>query len=52
MSTPYQERPLGAVVVDPATEPYWAAAREGVLKLRRCTACRSYKDERRPLGCR
>lgn len=40
MSTLYQERPLGAVVVDPATEPYWAAAREGVLKLRRCTACK------------
>lgn len=39
MTTPYQDRPLGAVVVDPATEPYWAAAREGVLKLRRCTAC-------------
>ncbi len=39
MSTPYQERPLGAVVADPATEAYWAAARDGVLKLRRCTAC-------------
>lgn len=39
MSTPYQERPLGNVVVDAATEPYWAAARDGILKLRRCTAC-------------
>lgn len=39
MSTPYQERPLGQVVRDAATEPYWAAAREGVLKIRRCTAC-------------
>jgi len=39
MSTPYQDRPLGKVVVDAATEPYWAAARQGVLKLRRCTAC-------------
>ena len=39
MSTPYQDRPLGAVITDAATAPYWAAAREGVLKLRRCTAC-------------
>ncbi len=39
MTTPYQDRPLGAVVQDAATAPYWAAAREGVLKLRRCTAC-------------
>ncbi|MFT3820842.1 MAG: OB-fold domain-containing protein [Rubrivivax sp.] len=39
MSTPYQDRPLGQVVVDAATEPYWAAARDGVLKLRRCMAC-------------
>ncbi len=39
MSTPYQDRPLGTVVVDVATEPYWAAARDGVLKLRRCTTC-------------
>lgn len=39
MTTPYQDRPLGPVVVDPATEPYFAAARDGVLKLRRCKAC-------------
>ena len=39
MSTAYQDRPLGKVVVDASTETYWAAAREGVLKLRRCTAC-------------
>lgn len=39
MTTPYQDRPLGTVVVDAATEAYWAAARDGVLKLRRCTAC-------------
>jgi uncharacterized protein len=39
MSTPYQDRPLGAVIQDAATAPYWAAAREGLLKLRRCTAC-------------
>jgi uncharacterized OB-fold protein len=40
MTTPYQDRALGAVVVDPATEAYWAGAREGVLRLRRCAVCR------------
>jgi uncharacterized OB-fold protein len=40
MTTPYQDRALGAVVVDPATEAYWAGAREGVLRLRRCVVCR------------
>lgn len=49
MSTAYQDRPLGKVVVDPATEPYWAAAREGVLKLRRCTACRQVHWYPRPV---
>jgi len=39
MSTPYQDRPLAAPIVDPVTEPYWAAARNGVLRLRRCTTC-------------
>ncbi len=39
MSTPYQDRPLGTVITDAATAPYWAATRDGVLKLRRCTAC-------------
>lgn len=37
--TPYQARSLPAPIVDPATEPYWAAAKEGVLKIRRCTGC-------------
>ena len=49
MSTPSQDRPLGAVVVDPATEPYWAAARQGVLRLRRCTACAQVHWYPRPL---
>ena len=35
----YQERPLGAPIVDAATEPYWNAAKEGVLRIKRCTAC-------------
>jgi uncharacterized OB-fold protein len=39
MSTQYQDRPLAAPVVDPATEAYWNAAKEGVLRIRRCTAC-------------
>jgi len=39
MTTPYQERPLGAPIVDAATEPYWACAKEGVLRIKRCTAC-------------
>ncbi len=40
MTTPYQDRPLTAPISDPATEPYWNAAREGVLRLRRCQACK------------
>ena len=39
MSTPYQDRALGAPIVDAATEAYWNAAREGVLRIKRCTAC-------------
>lgn len=39
MSTMSQDRPLGASITDAATGPFWAAAKEGVLKFRRCTAC-------------
>lgn len=39
MTTPYQARPCPAPIVDPSTEPYWNAAKQGVLKFRRCTAC-------------
>jgi uncharacterized OB-fold protein len=39
MSTQYQDRPLAAPIVDPVTEAYWNAAKEGVLRIRRCTAC-------------
>lgn len=39
MTTMYQERPLGVPIVDGATEPYWNAAKEGVLRIKRCTAC-------------
>ena len=40
MSTVYQERPLPANLIDPATEPYFAAARNGVLRIRICTSCK------------
>jgi uncharacterized OB-fold protein len=49
MSTPAQERPIGPVIVDAATEPYWAAARQGVLKLRRCCACTQFHWYPRPI---
>lgn len=39
MSTMSQDRPLGASITDASTEPFWAAAKEGVLKFRRCSAC-------------
>ncbi|MFS2098863.1 Zn-ribbon domain-containing OB-fold protein [Variovorax sp. Varisp85] len=39
MTTMSQDRPLGAPIVDAATEPYWNAAKEGVLRIKRCTAC-------------
>ncbi len=39
MTTPYQDRALAAPIIDPATEPYFNAAGQGVLRLRRCTAC-------------
>ena len=39
MSTPHQDRPLSAPIVDAATEAYWKAACERVLRLKRCTAC-------------
>ena len=40
MSTAYQDRPLPANIIDPATEPFFAAAHKGVLRLRRCTDCK------------
>lgn len=40
MSTMHQDRPLAAPLIDPATEPFYSAARQGVLRIRRCTTCR------------
>lgn len=39
MSTMYQERPIGPLIMDTATQPYWNAAKDGVLKIKRCTSC-------------
>ncbi len=39
MSTRYVDRPLPAPLVDAATEPFWAATREGRLTARRCQSC-------------
>jgi len=39
MSTMYQERPVGNLIMDAATESYWTAARQGLLKIKRCTGC-------------
>src|SRR5690349_15937115 len=39
MTTPYTERALAAPQVDPATEYFWARAKEGQLVTRKCTAC-------------
>lgn len=39
MATPYQDRPLPAPIVDASTEAWWTAAREGVLRIRRCASC-------------
>lgn len=39
MTTPSQDRQLAAPIMDAATEPFWNAARDGILKLRRCTEC-------------
>ena len=39
MTTMYQDRALGAPIVDAATEAYWSAAKEGVLRIKRCTDC-------------
>jgi uncharacterized OB-fold protein len=49
MTTLHQDRPLAAVISDSATEPYWSAAKEGVLKIRRCTACAKPHFYPRPL---
>jgi uncharacterized OB-fold protein len=34
-----KERPISAPLVNPETEPFWAAAREGRFLIKACTAC-------------
>ena len=49
MSTLHQDRPLSAPIVDASTEAYWAAARAGVLRIRRCQSCAKVHWYPRPL---
>jgi uncharacterized OB-fold protein len=39
MTTPSTDRPLGALQVDPATEPFWTRAGQGRLTTRACKSC-------------
>lgn len=38
-TTPAPNRPLAAPVVDAASAPFWKAAGEGVLLIKRCNVC-------------
>lgn len=49
MSTPYQERALGSVIVDPNTEAFWQGTRCGQLRLRRCSSCHQVHWYPRPV---
>ncbi len=49
MATPYEDRSLTAPVVYPDSEPYWQAAKEGRLLLKRCRACSQYHWYPRPI---
>jgi len=49
MTTPYTDRPLAAPHVDPATEHFWAQAKEGRLCTRGCTRCGKLHWYPRPL---
>lgn len=49
MATLHRDRPLPANLIDPATAPFFAAAHNGVLQLRVCTACKKPHWYPRPL---
>ena len=49
MTTMHQDRPLPANLIDAATAPFFAAAQQGVLRLRRCTACQKPHWYPRPI---
>ncbi len=39
MTSMYQDRPLAAPVIDPASSTFWQAAAEGRLLIKHCAAC-------------
>ena len=49
MTTMHQDRPLPANLIDAATAPFFTAAQQGVLRLRRCTACQKPHWYPRPI---
>ncbi|MCY1330815.1 hypothetical protein D9M68_338750 [compost metagenome] len=49
MTTIYQDRPLGAPVIDAANEPFWRAAAQGSLLIGHCPACGKHHWYPRPL---
>jgi uncharacterized protein len=49
MATPYVDRPLMANIIDPATAPFFEAAKAGRFLIKRCTACSKPHWYPRPL---
>ena len=49
MATPYIDRPLMANIIDPATEPFFTAAKAGRLMIKRCKECSKPHWYPRPL---
>lgn len=49
MTTLYQDRPLAAPIIDPATEQFWRAAAQGHLWIKHCNACGKSHWYPRPL---
>ena len=49
MTTMYVDRKLAAPIVDSATEPFFTAAKQGALKIRRCTSCKKPHHYPRPV---
>ncbi len=49
MATPYVDRPLMANIIDPVTEPFFKAAKEGRFLIKRCTSCAKPHWYPRPL---
>lgn len=39
MPTPFTDRPILGNIIDPATEPFFKAAKEGRFLIRRCKGC-------------